>query len=105
MTSPDTIPGAVLLHPDDNILVCVRDLRAGEVVRIDGRAVAVTEDIGLGHKIARQPLRAGDKVLRYGAAIGSMTRDVATGSHVHSHNLASDYIPAHGRGGAQRGTA
>ena len=103
MSSPDIDPRVVLLHPDDNVLVCVRDLRLGEPVRIDGVAVTLSQDIALGHKIARRALRAGDKVLRYGAAIGSLTHDVAAGGHIHSHNLTSDYIPAHGRGGTQRG--
>jgi hypothetical protein len=52
----------------------------------------------LGHKIARIGMRAGDKVLRYGVPIGSMIASAEPGDHVHSHNLKSDYIPAHARG-------
>lgn len=95
----------VLLNPADNVLVCARDTAAGEEIMIDGTPVRLAQNVMLGHKIARTALRAGDKVLRYGAPIGSMTCDVAIGHHVHSHNLASDYIPAHGRGGSQGGAA
>jgi hypothetical protein len=35
------------------------------------------------------------KVLRYGAVIGHVTRDVAKGEHLHTHNLASDYLPTY----------
>ena len=57
--------------------------------------VRIKQPIALGHKIARRALHAGDKVLRYGAVIGSVTRDVAAGEHLHTHNLRSDYLPTH----------
>lgn len=100
-TEPAKRPGEaaqfVLLHDSDNILVCARSAVAGTAVVIDGKTHMLPTDIELGHKIARRPLVAGDKVLRYGIAIGSMTANAAAAEHVHSHNLKSDYIPAHGR--------
>lgn len=93
----------ILLSPDDNVLISPRDLRCGETIVIDGMRCLLDRDVPLGHKIARRALHRGDKVIRYGAPIGSLTVDVAPGAHVHSHNLASDYIPAHGRGGTTGG--
>lgn len=87
----------VLLHEDDNILVCARSAAAGTELEIDGHTYILGADIELGHKIARRSLTPGEKVLRYGIAIGSMTAPAATAEHVHSHNLKSDYISAHGR--------
>lgn len=87
----------VLLHEKDNILVCARSAPVGAPVEIDGTTYLLQADIALGHKIARSALKEGDKVLRYGIPIGSMTRPVKPAEHVHSHNLKSDYIPAHGR--------
>lgn len=87
----------VLLHEKDNILVCASSRGAGSSVTIDGTVYLLKTDIALGHKIARTALEAGDKVLRYGVPIGSMSSPAAPGEHVHSHNLKSDYIPAHGR--------
>ncbi|SFF72994.1 SAF domain-containing protein [Novosphingobium sp. CF614] len=102
MGSPQAEEGRgafLLLDPADNVLICTRDAAEGDTVAIDGIRVRLSQPIRLGHKIARQALRTGEKVLRYGAPIGSMTADAAIAEHVHSHNLASDYIPAHGRGG------
>jgi len=82
----------LLLAPEDNVLVACTDLRIGDDVLIDGELLTLAQPIGLGHKVARQALRAADKLLRYGAPIGSATRDIARGEHVHMHNLASDYI-------------
>ena len=88
---------AILLHPDDNILVCVKQFHAGDEISIDGETLISEIDIAVGHKIARVPMQAGDKVYRYGAPIGSMTEAVAKGQHVHMHNMKSDYIPSHTR--------
>ncbi len=87
----------VLLHKKDNILVCVRPAMAGGTIVLDGNDYLLKQDVALGHKVARYPLATGDKVLRYGISIGSMTAPVEPGEHIHSHNLKSDYIPAHGR--------
>ncbi|WP_414902374.1 hypothetical protein ACMT1E_03880 [Sphingomonas flavalba] len=68
---------------------------------IDGKQHRLKTDIALGHKIARIAMKPGDKVLRYGVPIGSTTRSVAAAEHVHTQNLQSDYISAHGRDAAR----
>ena len=103
MTKP--VSQAIVLHPQDNILVCVTQLRAGDLVVIDGQPVVIQADVGVGHKIARYPLSGGDKVYRYGAPIGSMIAAVAPGDHVHMHNMKSDYIPSHTRQNQTRAQA
>ncbi|GGY73486.1 hydrolase [Cellvibrio zantedeschiae] len=97
MTNSKKITPVILLHPDDNILVCVTQISAGDVVHIDGESVHINQTIEVGHKLARQPLNVGEKVYRYGAPIGSMTQAAAQGEHVHMHNMQSDYIPSHTR--------
>ena len=87
--------GALLMAPQDNCLIARAPLRAGDVILIDGREVVLTQDIDLGHKLARHALSVGDKVLRYGAPIGSVTAPIAIGQHIHIHNLESDYIPTY----------
>ena len=92
-----TVPSLILLHPEDNVLVCVAAIDAGEAMEIDGEAVTAPEDVTVGHKVARRALAHGDKVLKYGAPIGSMTRPVERGGWVHMHNMKSDYIASHTR--------
>lgn len=87
----------ILLHPDDNVLVCVAQIRVGDVLHIDRESVTSSEEIGVGHKVARCALRAGEKIIKYGAPIGSMHTAVSKGAHVHMHNMQSDYIPSHTR--------
>ncbi|NHQ91034.1 UxaA family hydrolase [Janthinobacterium lividum] len=83
----------LLMSPEDNCLIARTELACGDVVAIDGVPVILAQNIQIGHKVARRALAVGDKVLRYGALIGSITAPVAIGEHIHTHNLASDYIP------------
>jgi len=87
----------ILLHGNDNVLVCRQRIEAGRTVVIDGTEVLTSDLIEVGHKVARFDLAAGDKVIKYGAPIGSMTEAAARGRHVHMHNMKSDYIPSHTR--------
>lgn len=87
----------VLLHPDDNILVLAAPIQAGQALQIDGQTIIAAGDVAVGHKIARRALSVGEKVLKYGAPIGSMTAPASPGQHVHLHNMKSDYIASHTR--------
>lgn len=87
----------LLLHPRDNVLICTKSTGKGTRIKVDEQIATLSADIELGHKIARTHLEKGAKVFRYGIAIGSMSAAAEPGEHVHSHNLHSDYIPAHGR--------
>jgi len=90
-------PRALLLHPDDNVFICVQPLKRGEQVQVAGETVEVLDDIGVGHKLARSDIASGARVLRYGAPIGSSTQAIPRGAHVHVHNLKSDHIASHDR--------
>jgi altronate dehydratase len=73
-------------------------IQAGESVLIDGRPVRVEQTIPTGHKVAILPIASGEKVTKYGAPIGSATRDIRPGQYVHTHNVKSDYLPTFERG-------
>lgn len=92
-----TLPQVILLHPDDNVLVCVTAIQAGDQLSIDGELVSASENIGVGHKIARYALVAEQKIIKYGAPVGSTIQPVKRAGHVHMHNMQSDYIPSHTR--------
>jgi D-threo-aldose 1-dehydrogenase len=87
----------ILLHPDDNVLICVSPIAAGDILTVSGGTIPSREGITVGHKVARTHLAAGDKVIKYGAPIGSMIADAAGGEWVHMHNMKSDYIASHTR--------
>ncbi len=102
-TAGGTDRRVLLLAPEDNVVVACRDLDGGEEVAIDGVPLVLPEPVPTGHKLARRAIRAGERVLKYGAPIGSARVDVAAGEYVHTHNLKSDYIPSFGRDGRELG--
>ncbi len=83
----------LLLSPTDNIVVLAKSLAAGAALEIGGRQHHLTHALALGHKLAARPIRAGDKIIKYGAPIGSATCEIKAGEHVHLHNMQSDYLP------------
>ncbi len=83
---------ALLLHMTDNCVVAVEDIDANEQVVFERGNIVALSRVALGHKLAIRPIAKGGKVVKYGASIGSATRDIACGEHIHSHNLKSDYI-------------
>lgn len=81
------------LHAADNVLTVIRTLEAGETFDLDGARAQVAARLPIGHKVAARGIAAGEKVIKYGAPIGSATQAIAAGEHVHTHNLRSDYLP------------
>ncbi|MBK6468456.1 MAG: UxaA family hydrolase [Paracoccaceae bacterium] len=90
-----TDPRLILLSPGDTVYVLRDQIAAGEAVMVEGVAVSFAQSLGLGHKIARLAVAAGDRVIKYGAPIGRASRAIAPGDHVHLHNLVSDYTPTY----------
>ena len=78
-------PPVLHLNPSDPLVVATRDLAPGEAVGLG--TLAVLEPIVRGHKMAIQPIKAGEPVRKLGQIIGMATRDIRAGQHVHVHNL------------------
>jgi hypothetical protein len=94
-TIAGTDPRLLLLDDRDNVLVVKARIRAHEAVAVEGGIVTVPQDLPLGHKLARRAIAAGEKIVKYGAPIGSATEAIAAGVHVHVHNVKSDYTPTY----------
>jgi altronate dehydratase small subunit len=78
----------------DNVATALEPLDPGRIVDLGGITVTIAEAIPRGHKVALRPIPAGERVIKYGSPIGSASSDIAAGTHVHTHNVAS----ARGRG-------
>jgi altronate dehydratase len=88
-----TDPRLLRLHPADNVLTVIATLEAGARIRVGDAEVAVPARLPLGHKVAARDIRSGEKIIKYGAPIGSASRDIAAGEHAHTQNVQSDYLP------------
>jgi altronate hydrolase len=81
---------AVLLAPDDDVAIAIRDIDRGLVVTHAGSAIVAQRAIPRAHKLAVRAVTSGDPVRKYGQIIGRATRNIAPGDHVHTHNLGMD---------------
>jgi hypothetical protein len=81
----------IQLHENDNVVVALKNLDEAEHIEVKGKTIQLKSAIGFGHKVAIKPISAGDKVLKYGLPIGSATKNIAVGEHVHIQNLQTDY--------------
>ena len=95
MTTPTTDPRLLQLAPEDNVLSAKETIAEGESLTINGAWITVDREIPTGHKLALAAIRAGEKVVKYAAVIGSATEDIGVGDYVHVHNVKSDYLPSH----------
>lgn len=80
------------IHRDDNVLIVVAPIFAGDRDLIDGQEVVFVHNIAIGHKVAARAIGAGEKIYKCGVPIGSAKEAVPAGGHIHLHNLKSDYI-------------
>lgn len=71
------------IHPEDNVVVAVSPVAAGETIA----GVTVRTDIPSGHKLALKAISMGESVIKYGFPIGNATTDIQPGEWVHTHNL------------------
>lgn len=92
--SPSQPPDLIVLDPADDVATALRTVPAGAAARVAGRdgalsPLTVAAEIRLGHKAALRPIPAGALVVKHGQPIGRATAAIATGEHVHVHNVLS----------------
>jgi altronate dehydratase len=80
---------AIVITPRDNVATALESLEAGHTIHAGDATVRVIDAIPRGHKVALRAIAAGEAVVKYGSAIGTASRDIAPGAHVHTHNVAS----------------
>jgi altronate hydrolase len=80
----------IVLDPSDSVAIALADLAEGDPVGSSG--ITARTRVPKGHKIALRPIAAGTAVLKFGTVIGTATRDILPGEHVHVQNLA--FVPS-----------
>lgn len=80
----------VKIHSLDNVAVALRDLAAGETLRIESQDIVLTQSVVRGHKFALQPIAAGEAITKYGLPIGHALDAIAPGEHIHSQNAKTN---------------
>ena len=74
----------ITLHKNDNIAVAPMSIPSKK--KITEKLVS-KNSIPFGHKIALSNINKNDFIYKYGQIIGTASKDILEGEHVHSHNL------------------
>lgn len=86
-------PPVLRLSGEDNVVVALRPLEAGEQLAVAGALVEVRGPVPFGHKLALSAIPPGGTVVKYGEVIGRATAAIGVGEHVHVHNVVSARLP------------
>ncbi len=81
---------AIVISAQDNVATALEPLEPGSAIHVGSTTVTVVDRIPRGHKVALAAIARGDRVVKYGSAIGTASADIVCGAHVHTHNVASD---------------
>ncbi len=76
----------IKLNEQDNVVVALRDLQAGEKIS----SITLLDSIKQGHKLAVRDIKIGENIVKYAFPIGHATADILAGQHVHTHNLKTN---------------
>ena len=77
----------VQINSADNVIIALRNLEKGNSLEVGDQTILLQSAIERGHKIAIQPIPAGDKIIKYGYPIGYATQAISVGEHVHVQNV------------------
>jgi altronate hydrolase len=75
------------VHPADNVLVALTDLKPGEEVTYEGATYKAAEFIPAKHKFAINDMQAGDKVIMYGVLVGKTQSFIPKGGLLTTGNI------------------
>lgn len=92
MSTDGPSPKLLRIHSQDNVLIVVSPIRPGDREAVGGQEITFTQNISVGHKVAARFIERGEKIYKCGVPIGSAKEVIPPGTHVHLHNLKSDYI-------------
>jgi altronate hydrolase len=81
------------LHPNDNVLIALRDLHQGETIDFFQHSFALTTDVPAKHKFATEDLSTGAVVRMYGVMVGKATESIQRGAVLNTRNLRHDAMP------------
>lgn len=80
----------IQLNENDNVVVALKDLQAGQTINVQGNEIELKETIKRGHKLAIEDIAINENVVKYGYPIGHAIKEVAVGEHVHTHNTKTN---------------
>jgi altronate hydrolase len=74
------------IHPDDNVLVALKNLSSGTDIAFENIHLSLQEDIPAKHKFFMHDMAAGEEVIMYGVLVGKVQHDIRKGQLMTTSN-------------------
>lgn len=74
------------IHPKDNVLVALTNLKKGETIDYAGSQYLLVDDVDAKHKFFIDDMKTGDSIFMYGVLVGKVQFDVAKGARMSTEN-------------------
>lgn len=78
------------IHPKDNVLVALTDLKAGESILLSNRTIILNNDIAAKHKFSLDDLEKGTPIYMYGSLVGRAMSLIPKGTALTTDNVIHD---------------
>lgn len=75
------------VHPADNVIVALVDLKKNETVWCENEQFVIQKDISAKHKFAQKDFSAGDEIIMYGVLVGKAQSHIAKGEWITIFNV------------------
>lgn len=75
------------VHPDDNVIVALQDLKKGSTVDLNGKTYLLQENINAKHKFFENDMKPNDNVIMYGVLVGKAQQNIPSGGLMTTANV------------------
>ena len=80
----------IKINPADSVVVCLRPMKKGDVIEVDGKNITLLQDTPAGHKVLIDDAPEGKDIIKYGYPIGHAKKDLKRGEWVNENNLKTN---------------
>ena len=80
----------IKINPADSVVVCLRPMKKGEEIEVDGKTITLLQDTPAGHKVLIDDAAEGKDIIKYGYPIGHAKKDLKQGEWVNENNLKTN---------------
>jgi len=81
------------IHPSDNVLVALTDLRAGDKIAYLGKEITILQDVPSKHKVADRDIPVHEEIRMYGIVVGKATQPISAGGVIAVNNMRHQATP------------
>ncbi len=75
------------VNTEDNIIVALTDLKAGEQIEFEGKTFTLKDNIDAKHKFAERRFEIGEEIIQYGVLVGKASQVIEEGAWINVFNV------------------